>query len=78
MRLTVPLGLNTAAQARLARRSAAPAPATRVPPELYQAPAANAAVANDQDLYIAEVAVPRHSQPINQGLPAVFRVPRRC
>jgi hypothetical protein len=55
-----------------------PAPATRVPPELYQAPAANAAVANDQDPYIAEVAVPRHSQPINQGLPAVFQVPRRC
>ena len=60
MRLTVPLGLNTAAQARLARRSAAPAPATRgpVPPELCQAPAANAAVANDQDIYTAEVAVP--------------------
>lgn len=69
---------STPRRRRLARRSSAPAPATRVPPELYQAPAANAAVANDQDPYIAEVVVPRHSQPINQGLPAVFRVPRRC
>ena len=29
-----------------------------VPPQLCQAPAANAAVANDQDIYTAEVAVP--------------------